>query len=80
MNAMNANARANEYVRDMAARGFVPVPETIAQLLDTPARACTAGDVTWSKTGGQCLNCGGVGPNCFSVKHAPQPKTVVPAK
>lgn len=41
--------------------------------IKAPARPCTAHDVTWSAKGGQCLNCGGTGPNCFSVKHAPQP-------
>jgi len=44
--------------------------------LKTPARRCTAADVTWNGLkGGQCLNCGGTGPSCFQVKHAPQPKS-----
>ncbi len=37
------------------------------------SRPCDVHDLTWGPKGGQCLNCGGEGPNCFSVTHAPQP-------
>jgi hypothetical protein len=47
---------------------------TIRELEQTPARPCTAHDITWGPSGGQCINCGGEGPSCYEVKHAPQPK------
>lgn len=41
------------------------------------ARPCTAADVTWDGIkGGQCLNCGATGPNCYGIKHKPQPKRI----
>jgi hypothetical protein len=30
---------------------------------------CTAAHITWGPKGGQCMNCGGEGPNCYSVVH-----------
>jgi len=38
-------------------------------LRNDSAVPCTAQHITWAPCGAQCLNCGGTGPNCYSVKH-----------
>jgi len=37
--------------------------------MNTSAVPCRAEHLTWGPRGGQCLNCGGEGPNTYSVKH-----------
>ncbi len=46
---------------------------SVQQMKNESAVPCSAVYITWNGTSGaHCLNCGGVGPNCFSVRHVSQ--------
>ena len=39
----------------------------------SPARPCTARDLTWGPKGGQCLNCGSEAVHPYDLRHSSQP-------